>query len=61
MKTLITGGAGFIGSHLAERLIGTGHEVIVIDDLSTGSRENVKDLEGHPNFRFVLDSAVDRG
>ena len=56
MKALITGGAGFIGSHLAERLIGTGHEVIVIDDLSTGSLENIKGLKGHPKFRFVLDS-----
>ena len=56
MKALITGGAGFIGSHLAERLIETGHEVIVIDDLSTGSLGNVKGLEGHPKFRFVLDS-----
>ncbi|MCP4707176.1 MAG: NAD-dependent epimerase/dehydratase family protein [Planctomycetes bacterium] len=56
MKALITGGAGFIGSHLAERLIGTGHDVIVIDDLSTGSLENIKGLKGHPKFRFVLDS-----
>ena len=41
MKTLVTGGAGFIGSHLADRLIEDGHEVVVLDDLSTGRREQV--------------------
>ncbi len=56
MKALITGGAGFIGSHLAERLIGTGHEVIVVDDLSTGSLKNIAELEGQGQFRFVHDS-----
>lgn len=56
MKALITGGAGFIGSHLAQRLIGTGHEVIVVDDLSTGSLKNIAELEGQRQFRFVHDS-----
>lgn len=56
MKALITGGAGFIGSHLVERLIRDGHEVIVIDDLSTGNLENLKGVEGHRSFRFVYDS-----
>ena len=56
MTTLITGGAGFIGSHLAERLLGQGHKVVVIDDLSTGSLDNLAAVRGHPNFSFVLDS-----
>jgi UDP-glucose 4-epimerase len=56
MKILITGGAGCIGSHLAERLLGQGHCVVVIDDLSTGSLDNLEAVRGHPNFSFVLDS-----
>ena len=56
MKALITGGAGFIGSHLAERLLQTGHEVLAIDDLSTGSLKNLQAMESHPKFRFVCDS-----
>ena len=56
MTILITGGAGFIGSHLAERLLGQGHSVVVIDDLSTGSLNNLAAVRGHPNFSFVLDS-----
>ena len=54
MKYLITGGAGFIGSHLAERLLSEGHEVAVLDNLSTGSSENLKSLLFHPKFKFVL-------
>lgn len=53
MKALITGGAGFIGSHLAERLLQTGHDVVVIDNLSTGSLKNLQNIEKHPKFRFV--------
>jgi UDP-glucose 4-epimerase len=53
---LITGGAGFIGSHLAERLIGDGHRVTVLDDLSTGRLENLASLARHERFRFIRDS-----
>lgn len=53
MKILITGGAGFIGSHLCERLISEGHEVTVLDDLSTGQMENLRGVLGYPDFNFV--------
>jgi UDP-glucose 4-epimerase len=52
-RVLITGGAGFIGSHLAEALVTAGCEVFVIDDLSTGSRSNLTALDGHPRFHFA--------
>lgn len=53
MKTLITGGAGFIGSHLAELLIAQGHEVLVIDNLTSGRVENLKSISGHVRFSFA--------
>jgi len=53
MKTTITGGAGFIGSHLAERLLQMGSSVVVIDNLSTGSLENIKAIANDTNFKFV--------
>ncbi|HUS47071.1 MAG TPA: GDP-mannose 4,6-dehydratase, partial [Phycisphaerae bacterium] len=56
MKALITGGAGFIGSHLAEAILGAGHCVVVVDDLSTGSMDNIAHLMGRPEFRFVRES-----
>lgn len=59
MKVLITGGAGFIGSHLAEELINKGDQVIVLDDLSTGRYENVAHLNGNPNFQLVVGSILD--
>ena len=58
MKALITGGAGFIGSHLAERLLELGHDVLVLDNLSTGSIENITHLKGHKKFSYVIDSVT---
>ncbi|MBF0312885.1 MAG: GDP-mannose 4,6-dehydratase [Oligoflexia bacterium] len=56
MKVLITGGAGFIGSHLCDRLVEKNHEVYVIDDLSTGTIENIEHLKGRPNFHYTIDT-----
>ena len=56
MKTLITGGAGFIGSHLAHTLLEDGHEVFVLDNLSTGSIDNIEPLKTHPRFRYAIDT-----
>ena len=58
MRALITGGAGFIGSHLAEALLDAGHEVEVVDDLSTGSMENIEHLKNRHGFRCVIDSVT---
>lgn len=60
MKILITGGAGFIGSHLAEALIARGEEVFVIDDLSTGSIENIIGLKSHPKFHYTIDTIANK-
>jgi UDP-glucose 4-epimerase len=59
MRILITGGAGFIGSHLAERLLEERHGVLVLDDLSTGRFENIAHLEGHPGFELRVASVTD--
>src|SRR5574341_710035 len=53
LRTLVTGGAGFLGSHLCDRLIREGHEVICIDNLITGDLDNVSHLFGHDAFRFI--------
>ena len=58
MKYLITGGAGFIGSHLADLMVKNGDEVTALDDLSTGRIENVKDLNGSASFKLVIDSIL---
>lgn len=58
MKYLITGGAGFIGSHLSEALLAAGHEVSVIDDLSTGSMRNIAHLKGRPGYSYVIDTVM---
>jgi UDP-glucose 4-epimerase len=58
MRVLLTGGAGFVGGHLAERLLDLGHEVMVIDDLSTGSMENIVHLKDHAGFEYVIDSIM---
>ena len=55
-RYLITGGTGFIGSHLAEALLAQNHSVTVIDNLSTGRFDNIAHLTGHPNFRFAVDN-----
>jgi len=56
LRVLITGGAGFIGSHLSDAYLERGDEVYVIDDLSTGKIENIQHLKGHPNFHYTIES-----
>ena len=56
MRYLITGGAGFIGSHLSEELLRRGHEVFVVDDLSTGSINNIRHLKTHDRFHYAVDT-----
>jgi UDP-glucose 4-epimerase len=60
MRALITGGAGFVGSHLAERLLAQGHDVTVLDDLSTGSAENIAHLKDRDAFEYHLDTIFNR-
>lgn len=60
MRILVTGGAGFIGSHLCEALLGRGHEVWALDDLSTGRLENLRTFERHPRFRFLEANVMDQ-
>ena len=59
MRILVTGGAGFLGSHLCDRLIAEGHEVTVIDNLFTGRKQNIAHLLAHPRFEFVRHDVID--
>jgi UDP-glucose 4-epimerase len=61
IRSLVTGGAGFIGSHLADALLRRGEHVWMIDDLSTGSVENIEALKGQPGFTYVIDTIQNRG
>jgi UDP-glucose 4-epimerase len=58
MRVFITGGAGFVGSHLAETLLERGDEVYVLDDLSTGSIDNIAHLKNHPKFHYTIDTVT---
>src|SRR4029453_16753344 len=60
MKVLITGGVGFIGSHLAEKHLQRGDEVYLIGDLSTGAMENIEHIKGHPSLTYHLDSVTNQ-
>lgn len=58
MRVLLTGGAGFVGSHLSERLLEQGHHVTVVDDLSTGAMDNIAHLKGRSGFDYVIDTIM---
>ena len=60
MRILVTGGAGFLGSHLCDRLISDGHDVICLDNLFTGRKENIVHLLANPHFEFKRHDVVDR-
>ena len=60
MRCLITGGAGFIGSHLSDVLLARGHDVHILDDLSTGAVDNFAHLKSHPRFTYTVESATNR-
>ena len=53
MKVLVTGGAGFIGSHLCEAVLNKGYDVLCLDNLSTGNKKNIEHLLNTPNFKFI--------
>ena len=61
MKFLITGGAGFIGSHLAEELLNRNNDVTIIDNLSTGRMENIEHLKTNKRFSFHIDTIMNEG
>ena len=59
MKILITGGAGFLGSHLSDRLLAQGHEVVCMDNFFTGRKRNIRHLLEHPNFELMRHDVTD--
>jgi UDP-glucuronate decarboxylase len=59
MRILVTGGAGFLGSHLCQRLIDDGQEVVCLDNFFTGRKANIAHLIGHPNFELVRHDVID--
>jgi UDP-glucose 4-epimerase len=59
VRILITGGAGFVGSHLADELLARGHRIHVLDDLSTGAIDNIRHLKPHPGFEYTIESCGD--
>src|SRR5262245_40277105 len=59
MRAVVTGGAGFLGSHLCERLIAMDYDVVALDNLSTGNTDNIAPLLGHPRFKFIKHNVVD--
>ena len=59
MRILVTGGAGFLGSHLCDRLLTDGHEVVCVDNLFTGRKSNIAPLLTNPNFEFVRHDIID--
>ncbi len=61
MRALVTGGAGFIGSHLTEALVAAGHDVVVLDDLSSGRLENLQAVQEHPRFTLQVGTVRDEG
>ncbi|MFP4380844.1 MAG: UDP-glucuronic acid decarboxylase family protein [Candidatus Sumerlaeia bacterium] len=59
MRILVTGGGGFIGSHLCDRMIGEGHDVVCLDNFFTGSKDNIRHLIGHPNFELIRHDIIE--
>ena len=59
MRILITGGAGFLGSHLCDRFINQGHEVVCLDNYFTGRKRNIAHLLGHPHFELMRHDVID--